>query len=491
MKWPVFNLSSEARRRALCILCILLLSFAVRALTANFIRTHLTDPGWFQSGTYAVFDKQAQGILDGTASIFWIDDPSQTEAAVYPPGYPLWLALVYGFGGVRSAAAVQNVQWVLDALSVLLIIGVGVSAYNWRIGLCAGTLAALSPLLALYGATPMADAPTNWIVVGGVLMLLLAMKRRSVGWAFSAGLMLGASVWLRANALLLVICWTAALLLFMRDEWRARLRLSLMVTLGALLLIAPLVIRNTVAFRAFVPTGLGTGTNLWEGIGETERASEFGAVFGDAALIEQERREMNLPPDAPLGLYWPNGVERDRARTRKALRVIAAHPLWYAGVMTRRMWGMLKYAGKPLPYYGSAGINVTSRKSLPEARQSGVLALFVNLLGMIQSVFRYLALPLMIVGIGLALRRDWRTTWLLLTTILYYLVIGSSLHMEIRYGLPMQSLLLVFAGFALCRLVEIVYDAAFKKRRAGRALKESAGEENERTEGRALKGGQF
>lgn len=478
MKWAVANLSGEARRRAVFILCILLLSFSVRALTANFVRTHLADPGWFQSGTYAVFDKQAQNILDGTANVFWIDDPSRTEAAVYPPGYPLWLALVYGLGGVRSAAAVQNVQWILDALSVLLIIGVGVAAYNWRIGLYAGMLAALSPLLALYGATPMADAPTNWIVVGGVLMLLLAVKRRSLRWALGAGLMLGASIWLRANALLLVICWAMALLLFVQGEWRARLRLSLMVTLGALLLIAPLVIRNTVAFRAFVPTGLGTGTNLWEGIGETERAAEFGAVFGDAALIEQERKEMNLPPDAPLGLYWPNGVERDRARTRKALRVITAHPLWYAGVMTRRMWGMLKYAGKPLPYYGSAGINVTSRKSLPESWHSGVLALFVNLLGMIQSVFRYVALPLMIVGIVLALRRDWRMTWLLLATILYYLIVGSSLHMEIRYGLPMQSLLLVFAGLALGHLVEIVYATAFRRRGSERPPEESAGDES-------------
>jgi hypothetical protein len=359
---------------------------------------------------------------------------------------------------------VQNVQWVLDALSVVLVIGVGVTAYNWRVGLTAGALAALSPLLALYGATPMADAPTCWLILGGVWMLLLAMKRRSVWWALGAGLMLGASVWLRANALLLFIWWAVALLLFTSGGWRSRLSLSLSVALGALLLIAPIMIRNAVAFRAFVPTGLGTGTNLWEGIGETQRAAEFGAVFGDANLIEQERKEMNLPPDAPLGLYWPDGVERDRARTRKAVRVIAAHPVWYAGVMTRRMWGMLKYAGEPLPFYGSAGINVTSRKTLSPERQGGVLAFGVNGLGMMQSVFRYLALPLMLCGVWLALRLERRITALLLSTVLYYLLVGSSLHMEIRYGLPMQALLLVFAGFAVSRLCEIVYRAMLKRR---------------------------
>lgn len=449
--------SARRRRRLVFLLLILALSFSVRGLTAQFMRSHLTDAAWFQYGSYSIFDRQAQNILDGKASVFWIDDPAHTEAAVYPPGYSLWLALVYGLGGVRSAAAVQSVQWVLDALSVLLVVGVGVTAYDWRAGLTAGALAALSPLLALYGATPMADAPTSWIIIGGVWMLLLAAKGKNIWWALGAGLMLGASVWLRANALLLFIWWAVALLLVVNGSWRERAGLSLMLTLGALLLIAPLMIRNAVAFRAFVPTGLGTGTNLWEGIGETERAAEFGAVFGDGNLIEQERVEMNLPKDAPLGLYWPDGVERDRARTRKALKVMTAHPVWYAGVMMRRMWGMLKYAGEPLPFYGSPGVNVTSRKTLPLQWQGGVLAFFVNVLGMMQSVFRYLALPLMIGGVWPGLRRDWRTGWLLLATILYYLLAGSALHMEIRYGLAMQSLLLVFAGLSLCRLAEILF----------------------------------
>jgi 4-amino-4-deoxy-L-arabinose transferase-like glycosyltransferase len=463
---PRIHLSGAARRHALFILCVVLLSFTVRGLTANFIRTHLSDPGWFQSGTYAIFDHQAQGILDGRASVFFIRDSSQTEAAVYPPGYPLWLAFVYGASGVREAAVVQNVQWVMDALSVLLIIGIGGAAYGHRVGLCAGALAALSPLLALYGATPMADAPTNWIVLGGVWMLLLAAKRQSLAWALGAGLMLGASVWLRANALLLVIWWALALFLFVQGSWRKRLGLSLALTTATLLLIAPIMIRNTLAFGAFVPTGLGTGTNLWEGIGETERAAEFGAVFSDASVIEQERREMNLAPDAPLGLYWPDGVERDRARTRKALKVIAAHPFWHAHVMARRMWGMLRYAGEPLPFYGSMGVNVTSRKTLPTEWQGGVVAFVVNLLGMMQSVFRYLALPLMLGGLWLALRRERRTAALLLSTVLYYLIVGSTLHMEIRYGLPMQSLLLVFAGLAVSRLGGMSYHAMPKRRGA-------------------------
>jgi hypothetical protein len=434
---------------------VLLISFSVHVLTAQFMSAHLTDAGWFQSGTYAIFDEQARARLDGRASLFWIDDPAHTEAAVYPPGYPLWLSFVYGVSGARSVYLVQKVQWVLDALAPLLVIGIGVTAYGWRTGLVAGGLAALSPLLALYGATPLADAPTSWIVLGGVWMLLLAAKQQSWAWALGAGLMIGASCWLRANALLLAVGWTLALLLVARGAWRERVRLGLPVMLGATLLIAPLVVRNAVAFHAFLPTGLGLGTNLWEGIGETERAAEFGAVYGDVNLIEQERAAMNLPPDAQLGLYWPNGVRRDRERTWKALSVIISHPVWYAGVMLRRMWGVLNYAGEPSPFYGSAGINVTSRKCLPPGWQGGALALVVNLLGMIQSVSRYIILPLMICGVWLALHRERRMTALILTTVLYYLVVGSGMHTEIRYGLPMQALLLIFAGFCANTLYKI------------------------------------
>lgn len=93
------------------------------------------------------------------------------------------------------------------------------------------------------------------------------------------------------------------------------------------------------------------------------------------------------------------------------------------------------------------------------------MAVVVNALGMAQSVLRYLALPLMLVGVWLALRRDWRATWLLLATVLYYLIVGAAMHMELRYGLPMQSLLLVFAGLAVSRLGEIVCAVARKGRR--------------------------
>lgn len=218
---------------------------------------------------------------------------------------------------------------------------------------------------------------------------------------------------------------------------------------GCILVIAPVVIRNSIVFEAFVPTGLGAGTNLWEGIGETSRAEEFGAVYGDIALLDRERVELRLPDDERVSLYWPDGVKRDRERTRKALRVITAEPVWYAGVMAGRMWGLLKYAGDDSGIYGTTGVNLTPAKSLPPEWRVVPVSIIVTVMGWLQSVLRFAILPLMLLGIFIALRDNWRPALLILATVSYYLVFGTALHSEIRYSLPMQAVLYVFAGAGL------------------------------------------
>lgn len=434
-------------KRILPLLLMLLLAFTVRALTANFMRAHLNDAAWFQWGSFAVFDRQAQNVLDGKESFFWIPDSSRTDLMQYPPGFRLWMAAIYGVTGNRSALSVQSVQMALDSLSVLLVCGITAVAFGWRTALFSGTLAPLSPLLALSGVTPTADAPTSWLVLAAILFLVLAAKRQSVYFALGAGVFLGLASWMRVNPLLLFVPWAIALFVSLPATRRLRLAMSFAVILATLLVISPVVIRNLVVFYPEVaPTGLNVGWNLLAGIGETERGAEFGAPCCDEQMIEQDRVAMNLPPDAPLALTYPDGIRRDRERGRRALAIIKSHPGWFAGVMAKRAWGHLKFAGRPSPNVGSTGINVTAAKTLPANRQGGVLAFLVNMLGAIQSVWRWIALPLMLVGIGLAFNKNRPATWLLLSTVVYYLATMAVGHSEIRYGLPMQAILIVFAG---------------------------------------------
>jgi len=444
-------------RSGAAFLTLLLIMISVRVLTLHFMRAHLNDPSWFQVGSYAKFDRQARDILDGRQKLFWIDDPTRTDLAQYPPAFPALVALIYKLSGERSAYSVQIVLWVADLiLSLLLIVGIAASTFDWRVAIASGFLVALSPLFALYAAYPSADMPTTWFVLGGNWLLLLAAQRKNAWLALAAGVTLGIACWLRVNPLFLCFAWAIGLLVFVQTTWSSKLRLSGAVVLGTLVTIAPIVIRNYLVFPDFTPTGGTIGVNLWEGLGETELGRSSGFIFGDDKMVERERVRMNLPPDVPLDPQWPDGIRRDRERTREAMAFIWQHKIWYAGVMAGRMWGMLKVGGDPVPYCGTSGINVTSRKCLSPQWQGGVLAAAVSLLGMIQSVVRYLFLPLAAFGIYIAARTNWRLTCLLLVTVLYYLVPGTAAHTEIRYVLPMQGLLIVFAGTGVNGLIRAI-----------------------------------
>jgi 4-amino-4-deoxy-L-arabinose transferase-like glycosyltransferase len=433
---------------------IFLLAFSVRLLTMQFMKTHLHDSSWFQIGSYQKFERRAENILSGRESLFWIDDPARTDLVQYPPAFPWWIALLYRATGDHSVYAVQRLQWILDLfLTMFLIAGIAVTAFGWRAAIAASFLAAFSPLLAMYGAWPSSDAPTAWLVLGATWMLLRAAKTSNVRWAIGSGLLLGAACWWRVNPLFLSVTWALGLLLLLPVAWSRRIRLSLAVVVPAILLVAPITLRNAIVFHEFLPNGLNVGVNLWEGLGETERGMAAGFVVSDQPMLEIERKKLNLPPEYPIQLAYPDGIRRDRIRVREALQVIAANPVWYAGVMIRRAVRLLKIAGEPAPYQASPGINVTSKKCLSPSWQGGVVATLVDGLGMLQSVIRYLSLVLMLFGMFLGLGKNRLGASLLLITIFYYLLTCSVGHTEMRYALPIYSVLFVFAGVAVERTV--------------------------------------
>jgi len=421
------------------------------------MRAHLNDPAWFQVGSYAKFDRQARDILDGRQRLFWIDDPARTDLAQYPPAFPALVALIYKVTGTASAYPVQIVLWFLDLiLSPLLICGIAFTAFGVRAAIASCFLVALSSLFALYAAYPSADVPATWFVLGGCWLLLLALQRKSVWLALAAGIVLGIACWLRVNPLYLCVFWAIALLVVLKDGLSLRLRLGAAVLAGTLVVISPIVVRNYVVFPDFTPTGGTIGVNLWEGLGETELGRQHGFILGDDKMLAVERARMGRPGDTSIEIQFPDGIRRDKERTRESLAFIRQHPIWYLGVMFGRMWGMLKVAGDPVPYTGVSGINVTSAKCLPERWQHGALALAVNVLGMVQSVVRYLFLPLVALGLYVAVRIDWRVTFLMLATILYYLGPGTSAHTEIRYVLPMHGLLIVFASVGIDFVIRLI-----------------------------------
>jgi hypothetical protein len=136
----------------------------------------------------------------------------------------------------------------------------------------------------------------------------------------------------------LFLCVTL-LVLLPRDKWR---RNALALIGGAVIVIAPITIRNALVFRTFVPINLGTGQNLSAGIGDYDVEQRFGLPATDDGACAQEAQWAGRP-DYAAELYRPDGIERDRGRAARALSVIRSHPAWFAGTMVRRVRTMLTY----------------------------------------------------------------------------------------------------------------------------------------------------
>jgi hypothetical protein len=249
----------------------------------------------------------------------------------------------------------------------------------------------------------------------------------------AAGLLIGISCWLRANALLLAPFLTFMFLFFCKRGTRTRPAIVLIS--GALLVISLLTIRNAVVFGKFIPVSLGAGQTLIEGIADYNTGGSLGLPQTDMELIRGEA-ETYQRPDYANSLFTPDGIERDRARMSRGLSVIRAHPFWFAGVMMRRAGSMLRLERTPLRLSaGSAGPPGIIRWPLRALQKLFITALF---------------LPLTLIGAGiLVYHRKFQTLAILLAVPCYYFCTQSALHTEYRYVLVIHYFLFVLAALAL------------------------------------------
>ena len=327
-----------ARRRILIAsLLVFLSAFGVRLLSWQDTRAEVLK---VQSVVVADYKRVARLLIQGGASSFFdssspLADPNNLG---HPPGYSILLAIVYATLG-ESNAAVQLIQITFDALCCVLILLIVAELISIGAGLLAGMLAALSPQFAWNSVLLLPDSLSVFPILLSVYLLARAVKRPGLLTVMSTGALVGVSCWLRANALLLApFMACACLLLFERGR---RLRFGAALLAGAVLTIAPLTIRNAIVFRHFIPLSLGAGQTFLEGIADYDHEGRFGVPATDMGIMKWEAETFNRP-DYYGTLFNPDGIRRERMRLRRGLSITASHPIWFAGVMTRRAASMLR-----------------------------------------------------------------------------------------------------------------------------------------------------
>ena len=201
-------------------------------------------------------------------------------------------------------------------------------------------MASLSPQLAYHSLWLTPDSLCVLPILAGVYLLIRARKRPRLLTVIAAGAMLGLSVWLRTNALLLAPF--LALVIVSVFERGKRLRYAAAFAGAAAAVIAPITIRNWVVYHRFVPVTLGSGLLLVEGIAEFDEEGKFGMALYDAQVCLLDA-EWHGRRDYRHNLWTPDGIDRDRSRFDRGLQVMRSNPAWSLGMMSQRMAFMVRY----------------------------------------------------------------------------------------------------------------------------------------------------
>lgn len=457
------------RTKLLFALLIFLLSFSIKSLVAVDISPVMHTAAQPALMSMREIDRDTELIAQGRGILppdNW--DASDTSLAIYPPGYPIFLSAVYRLFG-KSFFNVQIVQNVINSISAVLIFLIAGRLVTWWVGVASGGLAAASHHLSYYSNFTLPDSLCALPILIAVYLLVDARHRSTRRfWCYAlAGVMIGLSLWLRSNALLLAP-FLFVLLLLVSVRWKQESRRAWILALIPFVVIAPITIRNLMIYGEFIPLTSNLGIVLWEGIGDAS-GDRFGAPSGgyDQDVAEQEAILYN---DPRYREYWasPDGIKRDRNRIKRSLDVIASHPVWFAGAMLDRTWQMLNYsASAPLVFRTgdrklieagesarSAGESKGERRVRQQAWENGGWSLKVgeSLFWLrpaeraLQRAAKETSLLFILIGAPVMFFLSWRRALFILMVPLYYFVFQSALHTEFRYTLPMQYFLFVLAA---------------------------------------------
>jgi 4-amino-4-deoxy-L-arabinose transferase-like glycosyltransferase len=381
-----------------------------------------------------------QNFFDGRGFVFYVNIAPTTAPEPHwsyeplidrPMGFVL-LLLVPSVISLNPIGA-QLFFGLLSICSVLLLYLWGRNIADDRIAFVAALLYAVWPVSARFETVILPDAVMPLFLLGALWLIDQSMRnKRPYRTIVLAGITLGAAATVRPDIVLLPF-FLAAVVLSTGTPRRWKL---ITVLLGGFVLVVALhTFRNYQATDGkFVPLGLGNGISMWEGI--SQFGDTLGTVFGDERMVAREGYH---------SWAYPNGVEREQERFREALEIIREHPVWYAGVMLKRIWILLKPDGiittslapAPREYFGLHR-NSTLRDYLLDYPAASIIQILLVLA-------QLAALGLAI--ITLARFFDRHLLWLPAITITYYIAVHICTNTEARYFYPVTPLVLFLAAY--------------------------------------------
>jgi 4-amino-4-deoxy-L-arabinose transferase-like glycosyltransferase len=428
--------SLDEKNLKYALIIILMVSILSRLVVALWMGNDIQDlPGLTDQVSYHTL---ALRVIDGHGFTFgedwWPATRAEAPTSHWSFLYTFYLIIVYSLFGPNPLAARVLQVIVVGILQPLLLYKIGEALFNRTVGLLAAALLTLYTYL-IYYAPALLTEPFYITSLLAALYLSIRMVKHltsqtaasrasKIGQAAGLGICIGLAVLLRQLFLLFVpflflwIAWS------LRKQWRTAF-LQLAVA-GALVvaMIAPVTIYNYTRFGMLVLLNTNSGFAFY-----WANHPVYGTSFESIISPEKSNYLKMLPDDVRPHLL--SEAELDRELLKRGIQFILDDPGRYILLSLSRIPSYFMFWPTP----GSSVFSNISRVA-----SFGILW------------------PFMLYGVVLAIqqrgKKDFLSTPVFLA--LLFCVIYSMIHILtwtlVRYRLPVDAVLLPFAGLALIDL---------------------------------------
>lgn len=356
----------------------------------------------FYAQDSGAYDALAQSILQGTYS--YNGSPTVLE----PPGYPVFLALNYLFFG-RNFLAIGIVQSFIGAVSAVLVAWIGLQLFSKRTGYFAGLLFSFYPHSIFWTGFILTDTLYVFLTLLFLAFAVSYKQSKTYSHLIGAAVALGLALLTRATLLPFLLIFVVFLWIVhsKRSQSHAKSPFFIHCAVFAfilLLVLAPWIGRNYAVFGKLIVTDTKSMIALAEAFGPNATGGTGGDSTAGVDYVQYPNAE-------------GHDVEHVALYRADVVQGLTKHPERVVTRIPHKLWNMWR------PNYAGASL----RNNLIFVP----LYVFMVLFGCI--------------GVWL-LRKKAMHLFLLYAYLAYHVVLHGVLYGIIRYRLPVEPVMLLFAA---------------------------------------------
>ena len=396
---------------------------------------YISDPSFYR----------IQGILlangHGFAAPFtFVEHHTIVPTAFHPPMMSVFLGAVtwLGFDGLTSA----RVATALVGTATVVLIGLlGRAVGGNRVGLIAGTIAAINPNLWVPDAALSSESLAAAFVAGALTLTYRVERSARLGAAFGLGILIGLSALTRPELLALAPLLALPAALHSSNETRRRAAIILVVITSSIAVVTPWMLRSATLFEQPVLFS----TNGRSVLGYANCPLTYGGPSLGSWRIDCVLTPATSPPGTP-GKNALDESEVSRRVSSAGIKYLRSHP---ATFLTRVVWARIGRTWSVFRPFDADEARSNEAKSALEMT-SGVLILWASL-------------AFAVVGVWPGRRQHRRSVWPLLAPCVIVTIVSVFAYGTPRFRVVAEPSIAVLAALG----VEVVLRRMSRRAPAG------------------------